>query len=95
MHVFRERASAMTQTKYCPNQDPGQSVTSSYHLNQSALRVSTGYTRERNGYSFVNTRRLQKKSRGEYASLSLCRAGQQQQVKSANWNLFAYAKEQL
>ena len=43
----------MTQTKYCPNQDPRQSVTSSYHLNQSALRGSTGYTREKNGYSFV------------------------------------------
>ena len=27
-------------------------------------------------------------------SMSLCHAGLQQQVKSANWNLFAYAKEQ-
>ena len=60
----------MTQSKYCPNQDPRQSVTSSYHLNQSALRGSTGYTREKNGYSFVNTRRLQKKFE---ANMPACR----------------------
>ena len=35
------------------------------------------------------------KNWGEYASLSLCHATLQQQVKSANWNLFAYAKKKL
>ena len=59
MDVFRDRASAITQTKYCPKQDPRQSVTSSYHLNQSALRGSTGSTREKKGYSFMNAHRLQ------------------------------------
>ena len=63
MHVFRERASAITQTKYCPKQDPRQSVTSSYHLNQSALRGSDSSTREKKGYSFVNAHRLHKISR--------------------------------
>ena len=33
---------------------------SSYHINQSALRGSTGCTREKNGYSCVNTHRLHK-----------------------------------
>ena len=63
MHVFRERASAITQTKYCPKQDPRQSMTSSYHLNQSALRGSDSSTREKKGYSFVNAHRLHKISR--------------------------------
>ena len=63
MHVFRERASAITQTKYCPKQDPRQSVTSSYHLNQSALRGSDSSIREKKGYSFVNAHHLHKISR--------------------------------
>ena len=49
MHVFRERASAITQTKYSPKQDPRQSVTSSYHVNQSALRGSKDSTGEKKG----------------------------------------------
>ena len=44
---FRERGSAITQIKYCPKEDPKQSVTSSYHLNQSTLRGSKGSTREK------------------------------------------------
>ena len=43
MHVFRERASAINQTK----EDPRLSVTSSYHLNQSTLRGNTGYACEK------------------------------------------------
>ena len=41
MHVFRERASSITQTKYCPKQDHGQSMTSSYYLNK-LLREEVG-----------------------------------------------------
>ena len=62
MHVFRERASAITQTKYSPKQDPRQSVTSSYHLNQSALRGRAQHVKKK-GYSFVNAHRLQNISR--------------------------------
>ena len=38
-------------------------MTSSYHLNQSTLRGNTGYKCEKNGYSFVNAHRLQKRLR--------------------------------
>ena len=92
---FRERGSAITQIKYCPKQDPRQSVTSSYHLNQSALRGSKDSTREKRDIPLWMLS-VCKTFRGEYdASLSLCCSGLQQRVNSANWNLFAYAKEQL
>ena len=53
----------LIKQKYCRKEDPRLSVTSSYHLNQSTLRGNTGYTCEKNGYSFVNAHRLQKNLR--------------------------------
>ena len=58
MFFVKERPPLIKQ-KYCRKEDPRLSVTSSYHLNQSTLRGNTGYTCEKNGYSFVNAHRLQ------------------------------------
>ncbi|XP_044179492.1 uncharacterized protein LOC122960983 [Acropora millepora] len=62
MFFVKERPPLIKQ-KYCRKEDPRLSVTSSYHLNQSTLRGNTGYTCEKNGYSFVNAHRLQKNLR--------------------------------
>ena len=63
MFFVSERPPLLKPNNYCPKQDPRQSVTSSYHLNQSALRGSDSSTREIKGYSFVNAHRLHKISR--------------------------------
>ena len=52
----------------------------------SKIKRSDGSTRGKKGYSSLFAK---------YAGMSLCCTGLQEQVKSAYWNLFTYAKQQF
>ena len=81
MHVFLEWASAITQAKYCPKQDPRQSVTSSYHLNQSALWEEERAPLMKKGIFLCECSSFTKNFE---ANMPACRCVVQQQVKSGS-----------